>query len=510
MTDKKESKSQVAFSLATTKKKKKAAAVASSTLFEEFAASKDNTTTTSTTRQPKQRTSPLVIPLTQATTGPLAKLKQEDAAAAQALMDSAAQHFSSTQQTTAETNFSAEGNLSIASTKNTFERNKSTEEQDLQRDLEGRAEDVSVDSSAYQETPIAEFGAALLRGMGWKGNDDNNQKSINKDFNMPRPHRLGLGATPKLPELSNSNKPKRPDQVEREKRLKQQHDEYEAKRQQQVRLDKQQTLQVGSIVSLVVNKKRAKMVQLMGVPGLNRVLVRYEGESDTTAVKRGDVQLVSRRELEEKPYREEETKESVKQELKKENDGPHDRKRLKREENDSGRDRDDKRRRRDDTDRRHGGDRNRYNGSSTSHRQGNSDSKKRRRSEPDDEQEQQYWLIPNIRVRVVTKKLSSRQYKQKGLVLDVTHGGAYATLQMNDGQLLDRVPERYLETALPKVGGKAIILTGRHKLQKGKLLERNSDTGKGVIQVYEDMNVVKLSLDDMAEWCGPLDDDMEL
>jgi hypothetical protein len=81
---------------------------------------------------------------------------------------------------------------------------------------------------------------------------------------------------------------------------------------------------------------------------------------------------------------------------------------------------------------------------------------------------------------------------------------------MSDGQILDRVPERYLETALPKVGGNAIILTGSHRLCKGKLLERNSDSGQGVVQVFEDMNVVKLSLDDMAEWCGPLDDDIEL
>jgi G patch domain/KOW motif-containing protein len=111
---------------------------------------------------------------------------------------------------------------------------------------------------------------------------------------------------------------------------------------------------------------------------------------------------------------------------------------------------------------------------------------------------------------VVTKKLSSRQYKQKGLVLDVTHGGACATLQMSDGQLLDHVPERYLETALPKVGGSAIVLTGEHRLSKGRLLERSSDCGTGVIQVFDDMNVLKLSLDDIAEWCGLLDDDLEL
>jgi G patch domain/KOW motif-containing protein len=81
---------------------------------------------------------------------------------------------------------------------------------------------------------------------------------------------------------------------------------------------------------------------------------------------------------------------------------------------------------------------------------------------------------------------------------------------MSDGQLLDHVPERYLETALPKVGGSAIVLTGEHRLSKGRLLERSSDCGTGVIQVFDDMNVLKLSLDDIAEWCGLLDDDLEL
>jgi len=489
-----DNKSQVAFSLAKKKKKK----TQQSALQDFAAAAEDDDGAT----LKQARTSPLVIPLTQATTGPLAKLKQEDAAAAQALMDSAAQHFES-QQHSDGTNFSADGSFKIESSQNTFERTDKKEEmndaQQLQQDLQNRADDVPVDSSVYHETPIAEFGAALLRGMGWKGNDSSNNKT-DTDMSMPRPHRLGLGATPKLPDPSK--RMRRPDQVKRDERLQKQQQEYQAKRQEQVRLDKQLTLQIDSIVA--VNGKRARMVQMMGVPGLNRVFVQFEGQTDSTLVKKGDVILVTRDELEERP---EEKKASQEQFKKEDGIGEYnrgERKRSKQEENGSGQDRDrDKRRRREDEDRRRRNDRD-Y----SSHRQNDKHrEKKRQRSESEDAQ---HWLIPNIRVRVVTKKLSSRQYKQKGLVLDVTHGGAYATLQMSDGQILDRVPERYLETALPKVGGNAIVLTGTHRLQKGKLLERSSETGKGVIQVFEDMNVVKLSLDDMAEWCGPLDDDMEL
>jgi hypothetical protein len=149
-------------------------------------------------------------------------------------------------------------------------------------------------------------------------------------------------------------------------------------------------------------------------------------------------------------------------------------------------------------------------------RQRKDGTEKRSRRDKDDEDRKpshknySSWLRPNIRVRVVTDKLGKRWYQQKGVVLDVTirSKGAEATLQMADGRILDHVPERYLETALPKPGGNAVVLMGPSRFAKGKLLERDSRANQGVIQVFEDMNILTLSLDDMAEWCGPLDDDL--
>ena len=83
-------------------------------------------------------------------------------------------------------------------------------------------------------------------------------------------------------------------------------------------------------------------------------------------------------------------------------------------------------------------------------------------------------------------------------------------LHMADGEVLERVPERYLTTALPRVGGNAVVLTGANRFGRGRLIERDLERGRGVVQLVEDMDVVELSLDDIAEWCGPLDnDDME-
>lgn len=123
------------------------------------------------------------------------------------------------------------------------------------------------------------------------------------------------------------------------------------------------------------------------------------------------------------------------------------------------------------------------------------------------------WLMPHIRVRVATAKLGRQHLQQKGVVVDVTPKGA--TLRMDGGGssskaaetttvLLDRVPARYLTTALPKAHGFAVVVQGRHKYAKGTVLQR--DSRQAVIQLDEDHSVLTLPLDDLAEWCGPRDD----
>lgn len=82
------------------------------------------------------------------------------------------------------------------------------EDAKFKHDLGHRAEDLSARSKAYVDVPVAEFGAALLRGMGWKGPEGDGDggggsggtgPDLSKDIE-PRHHRLGLGAQPKPPE----------------------------------------------------------------------------------------------------------------------------------------------------------------------------------------------------------------------------------------------------------------------------------------------------------------------
>ena len=491
-----------------------------------------------------ERTTPLIIPLLETSKQSLLERKRaakadtpddDNDAASKALIESAARHFdrSLSNKNETSTNFEATGDLVISAGTNDFNnaRNKQdtySDTQQFQNDLIHLPQELDTASESYRKVPIQEFGAALLRGMGWTG------ESVDRTMVDPvrRPHRLGLGATPKLPPThKTSNKIRTETQVQRDEHMAQQQKELEAQRSQQIKQDKQLTMQTGSLVH-VTGRKRAKMVQLSGVPGLNRVLVQMEGDATTTSIMKGDITMITRSDLESRPYKETylkvdvEKKSKVEEKEEKRRDGDA----MKESYSDVQINRDDDERMRhvkyedkggrlrDDDDRKLRTSDNRFDKRDRKHSR-DSDERRKRRDEGTDVRhekkklrndriDEKYWMIPNIRVRIVTKKLGSSYFTQKGVVIDVTHGGAFATLQMSNGQVLDKVPERYLETALPKSGGNVIVLVGRNKFAKGKLLERDSNLGNGVVQIFDDMNVITLKLDDLAEWCGSLDDNM--
>ena len=370
---------------------------------------------------------------------------EELSEAEKALMKSAADHAEGIREN-GDTNFSSRGNLVIEQTAASSKRNINVNDKGApvdddtlkyQRDLAHRAENLSVESDAYVQVPISEFGAAMLRGMGWTGSDTNQNKKKTDDESKPRPTRLGLGAV-SLPKSKLKGE---------------QGKKHYAKR--------------GGMMS-DIQKKNDDADQ-------ERKWKERENEK-----KRLELQMDKKR--------------------KSRDDGRQDQKSKKYTERDRERSRNDDER---------GDDRKR----SRRSRRDEDEHKHRRskdsRKESKTRTEECHWIIPNIRVRVISKKISKGKYfKEKGVIVDVLRRGAEAVIQMPNRVVLERVPERYLETALPKPGGNVIILTGSHKLEKGKLLERNGKEGKGAVQLFEDMNIVSLSLDDIAEWCGPLDDDL--
>jgi G patch domain and KOW motifs-containing protein len=436
---------------------------------------------------------PLIIPVPQnALQWQKQRLNEHDDVATMAAIQALQDEVSSEDPTTANAL-----SVKIEGRDNTFA--SISDLQQYKRDLESLPAALEESAEAYHRVPIDQFGAALLRGMGWNEEDEGTSNHGKIRDVLPRPHRLGLGAIPALPEAlpdqhlpsatGERHRPKSVHQYQRDQRLKGQQASYRVEREQLRAADRQRTLQDGSIVRLLHKDTRARILKLVGVPGLNMVQIQREGDAVPSVIKRSEMDgLVSREELEQSPFRDvlqKDPSESRTESSSRKSRSTNVNRTSHRED-----------------------DWNMERKSKSSHsRDERQSTGEKRRSSDRKKVESFTWVIPNIRVRIVTEKLGRRYYKEKGMVTDVTRESGI-TVHLMNGEIVQEIPERYLETALPKPGGNVIVLTdgtGMHKNARGRLLERDSRTG--LVQLYENMDCISVSLDDIAEWCGPLDDD---
>jgi G patch domain/KOW motif-containing protein len=111
------------------------------------------------------------------------------------------------------------------------------------------------------------------------------------------------------------------------------------------------------------------------------------------------------------------------------------------------------------------------------------------------------WVIPNIKVRIISKKrLEGKYYNTKAFVNDIIDAYNF-TVVTNDGQVHSDFKEKDLETIIPKLNEDVIILSGENKGEVGKLLSRDKKNDKVIVQLYTDMNIVNLSQDEITEIC---------
>lgn len=163
----------------------------------------------------------------------------------------------------------------------------------------------------------------------------------------------------------------------------------------------------------------------------------------------------------------------------------------------SGRDRD-RDRDRDRADR----DRQRHEGRSGS---------KQREAQPQVLPRHKLWVASLIRVRIVDKRSGGgKLYLKKGTVVDVRpDGGADVRLE-EEGRGVVTVHQDQLETVVPKEPGAAVmVVAGEHKGRKGRLLRASTSSGAAALQLLGDMEVVRVLLDDVAQFMGHLDDEDE-
>uniref|UniRef100_A0ACD5X4E7 Uncharacterized protein n=2 Tax=Avena sativa TaxID=4498 RepID=A0ACD5X4E7_AVESA len=112
------------------------------------------------------------------------------------------------------------------------------------------------------------------------------------------------------------------------------------------------------------------------------------------------------------------------------------------------------------------------------------------------------WLQSNIRVRVVTKRLSKRLYLQKGKIVDVV-GPTTCDIMMEDGsELVQGVEQDMLETVLPRTNGRVLVLCGKHKGVYGHLVEKNAEAETGLVEDADTKGMIRVNYDQIAEYVG--------
>ena len=386
------------------------------------------------------------------------------------------------------------------------------DEERFKMDISMRPQDMNVRSDAYKAVPIEEFGAAMLRGMGWTGPSldeaEKDSKHISmKDVVVPRENRLGLGATPRPPEeKARGNKEKNEQKTK----------EWEKKAQD---LLKKQNLAEDDVVWLRDAQyagRRAVVTAIRGVPGLDRIRVRLETSGAAIEIRRVDAVLLSQEEAEAEPFRGVPADSTAASETTSTkffglmNDHAAD----VYSNNNSSTSSHATSRKRD-----------RESGSSSGVSKNVCNLKQRRveqecddlpngfKADSDTDSKKMLsnsksevstpgWLTAGIRVRIVSKKLesatpSSSCYLSKGSIVAVLITGR-ATVRLDDGRTIESVREKYLETVLPTVDGVCAIVLGKHRGQTAILLEKRKDAGQALVQLSGAAEAIVVSMDHIA------------
>ncbi|CAI9775657.1 unnamed protein product [Fraxinus pennsylvanica] len=132
-----------------------------------------------------------------------------------------------------------------------------------------------------------------------------------------------------------------------------------------------------------------------------------------------------------------------------------------------------------------------------------SSSSKRSREEERIGSEKVNWLTNHIRVRIVSETLKDgRLYLKNGVVTDVVGPGVCDISMDESGELVQGVDQDLLETAVPKRGGKVLVLYGRHKGVYGSLQERDLEKEMGLVQDADTHEFLNVRLEQIAEYIG--------
>lgn len=111
-------------------------------------------------------------------------------------------------------------------------------------------------------------------------------------------------------------------------------------------------------------------------------------------------------------------------------------------------------------------------------------------------------IHPGIRVRIIDKDYKRGKYYEKKVTIQDVLTPETCNCVTDQGEKLDEVRVGMLETVVPREkGSKVMILKGEYKREIGKLIERDRDEQKVTVQLISDPLVVgRFDFDDVCEF----------
>eukprot|EP00093_Oithona_nana_P003497 03497.XXX_48015_49514_1 [CDS] Oithona nana genome sequencing. len=105
--------------------------------------------------------------------------------------------------------------------------------------------------------------------------------------------------------------------------------------------------------------------------------------------------------------------------------------------------------------------------------------------------EEASWLMTGIHVKVITKSLGDKYYKQKGYVKSLVDDYTAVVVVASSGSKV-KLDQSHLETVIPAIGRHVMVLSGKHRGKEGVLLELNVKDFSANIELTQNGNQVTL------------------
>ncbi|KAM3909908.1 G-patch domain and KOW motifs-containing protein-like [Leptodactylus fuscus] len=339
----------------------------------------------------------------------------------------------------------------------------------------------SAEAADYEAVPVEHYGMAMLRGMGWKEGE-----GIGKTFKQDvkpleqklRPKGLGLGADRSAINDLEPQKPRKPlkpgDKPEEEAK----------------------GLGTGSTVLIQSGAHKELYGKVEGLDADNcRAMVKLAIGGKVVTVSQFAIRLVNSAEY--NKYAKDLSRLSKAEQQKEQREGKEEKQRE--------RSPDREQKRRDEEEIREQKRNEHCSSKDKRHRPRSPDREKEKKKQ---KQEEQSWLHRDLKVRFIDKRYKGGKYYNSKMLVEDVLSPTTCVCRTDSGRILEDIRQDMLETVIPKDEGEHVmVVLGRHRGQVGKILHRERQKSRALVQLEgESDDAVTFSYDVICHYTGMRED----